>query len=152
MDRLSDQPTSAHRAHTLLDVLHAHKHSHHQDRWAYHPNLSGTYTVDLDDLTNASCGTAACAAGWTVALEGLHVGSDARVFARADDNTRTYVGYAAHVAAGILQLNLKAANRLFYKCDTLDDVTAFIYTQFGPRPADMPPATYPTPTQPEGQR
>lgn len=122
----SERTPDAVRAYRVLDMTQRYAEAFNMGEWAN--RLPGNHTpVSLPDLTaEHPCGTSACFAGWTVALEGYEISPlNGRITSgdRAGEN-------AEDVAADLLGIN---PLDLFFVSE--EDVPATVRELFGPRPA-----------------
>ncbi len=119
------------RAYELLDFLHEHPEHHDQDFWIDRGPNRLAFPAGAARVLN-TCGTTACAAGWTALLNGYEfVSFD---YVSLPDLPDADVEPAPEVAADLLGLTGAEAIQLFHESADLAEVTDAIHEIFGPRP------------------
>lgn len=121
------------RAYELLDFLETHPEQHDQSMWV---NETGETPFTLTYALN-HCGTTACAAGWTVLLNGGTI----QWYDNVTDLGSAPVGsrQVPAVAKRLLGLTHAEKSALFYDAGDLADVRKQIGVIFGPRPDGVGP-------------
>lgn len=118
---------NAAKAWAVMDLIDQHREALNMDEWATRPG--GRSPVSLTDLLDPDCGTTACFAGWTAAVEGFEVDVTGQAW-HADGRGG---GWTTRIAAEVLGLDDTEASALFY--ETFDEeLTAAVTRIFGPRP------------------
>lgn len=114
---------NAELAYKVLDAVNAHRNAFNMFNWWDGPDEK----VTLKDLTEEKCGTAACFAGWAIALSGCDLGGGI-------SRDGEYVSYSYRsFAQTLLRLNGDQADELFFGDGS--DIEEVIFQIFGPRPA-----------------
>lgn len=123
-------PLNPELAWRVRDVIVQHPEHHDQGAWI-DPGRGWPFDARLtaDDVL-ASCGTTACAAGWTVLLAGYRVDDNAYIY---DANGVRIERLISHLAQELLGLTRDERTRLFHAVSE-DSVPGLIEDIFGPDP------------------
>lgn len=119
-------PEQVTRAHEMLEHIERYPDSHDQNWWFYPDEHSGSF--NLARVLN-TCGTTACAAGWTVLLAGGVF--DGQGWVTMSDGSR---GLLQNVACNLLGLIDDEFQELFIAAGDRADVRKAVFDIFGPRP------------------
>lgn len=116
------------RAYEMLDFIEAHPDAHDQNWWINHDKRITRAGLDAARALN-TCGTTACAAGWTVLLAGGRFVSTWRVQLPDGGSWRV-----EDAAAFLLGMGDSEAAALFRRARDLAEVRKAVFDIFGPRP------------------
>jgi hypothetical protein len=116
-------------AYEVLDLINANRAHFNMSTWVQCDGRA-LDPVSLAELTEQNkCGTAACFAGWTVAVSGHTMNEAEQIF----DSAGRRVGFdISEFAKELLDIDDDQADGLFYVGD--DEIDEAVATTFGPRP------------------
>lgn len=117
------------RVYDVLDMIKKHRANLAMSSWTSNGNQ-----VTLADLTNDSCGTTACVAGWTALAAGYRIVRGVNVMGARGE----YLGTVGEVAQELLGLDQDQAFDLFHDTGN-DQLDERIEELFGPDPRPARP-------------
>jgi hypothetical protein len=121
-----DEPPNAALAYQVLDLIKAHPKNFDMGVWTN--RMSPIQFADLA-VSEPSCGTQACFAGWTVAIKGYRLDGGGRVF---DESGKVVSTEISRFAGDLLNLDAYEVDELFYVDD--EEIEDAVRKIFGPRP------------------